>query len=272
MLCPHCTSTPTRDRTARTQLGYRTFTCLTCQRSFNERTGTPFNHLTFPTDIVLQVVLWRLRYQLSLRDLAEMFLERGFVFTQEAVRAWEARFAPRLANQLRAKRQGQAGRSWYVDATYVKVSGQWCYLYRAIDREGNLVDSMLSETRDMDAAQRFFHQARVVAGQVPERVTTDGHTAYPRAIRESLGEDVGHRCNQYLNNRLEQDHRGIKQRYYPMRGFGSFASAARFCRAFEELRQFERYRRARAETGSLAERRHCFVEGTVALQALLLGV
>jgi putative transposase len=128
---------------------------------------------------------------------------------------------------------------------------------------------MLSETRDMDAAQRFFRQAHVVAGQAPERVTTDGHTSYPLSIRETLGEDVEHRCNHYLNNRLEQDHRGIKQRYYPMRGFGSFEAAARFCRAFDELRQFERYRRVRAEAGSLAERRQRFVEGTAALQAML---
>jgi putative transposase len=271
MPCPHCASTTTRERPARTQLGYRSFTCRTCGRSFNERTGTPFNQLTFPTDIVLQVVLWRLRYKLSLRALAEMFLERGFVFTHEAVREWEARFAPLLAERLRANRQGQAGRCWYVGETSVKVSGQWHYLYRAIDRESNLVDSMLSQTRDMDAAQRFFCQARVVSEQVPERVTTDGHTSYPRAIREALGEQVEHRCNRYLNNRLEQDHRGIKQRYYPMRGFGSFAAAARFCRAFDELRHFGRYRRTRAEAGSLAERRQQFVTGTAALRAMLLG-
>ena len=70
--------------------------------------------------------------------------ERGFVFTHEAVRDWEARFAPLMAEQLRAKRRGQTGQSWYVDETYVKVHGTWCYLYRAIDRDGNLVDSMLS--------------------------------------------------------------------------------------------------------------------------------
>ena len=73
---------------------------------------------------MLQVVLWRLRYKLSFRDLAEMFLERGFSFTYEAVREWEARFAPLLADQLRAKRYGLVGRSWYVDETYVKVNGQ----------------------------------------------------------------------------------------------------------------------------------------------------
>ncbi len=161
--------------------------------------------------MVLLVVLWRLRYKLSLRDLAEMFLPRGFVFTHEAVREWEARCAPLLSEQLRAKRHGQAGASWYVDETYVKVHGTWCYLYRAIDRDGNLVDARLSETRDMTAAQRFLRQAVATVGQLPGRVTTDGHGAYPRAIREALGSAVAHRCSRYLNNRLAQDHRGIKR-------------------------------------------------------------
>ena len=76
MNCPHCTSTATKERTKKTRLCYRTFCCSTCKRTFNERTGTPFNYLEYPTDIVLLVVLWRLRYKLSLRDLAEMFLER----------------------------------------------------------------------------------------------------------------------------------------------------------------------------------------------------
>jgi putative transposase len=109
MNCPHCASTATKEQTKKTSLGYRTLRCLDCRRTFNERTGTPFNHLEYPTDIVLLVVLWRLRYKLSLRDLAEMFLQRGFVFTHEAVRDWEARFAPLLADQLRVKRRGQRG-------------------------------------------------------------------------------------------------------------------------------------------------------------------
>ncbi len=247
MPCPHCASTITTVRAKRTQLGYRTFCCQDCRRTFNERTGTPYNYLEFPTDIVLLVVLWRLRYKLSLRDLAEMFLERGFEFTHEAVREWEARFAPLVADRLRAKRKGQAGRSWHVDETYIKVAGKWQYLYRAIDRDGNLVDSMLSKKRDMAAAKRCFKQALAVVEQAPDRVTTDGHDSYPRAIRETLGGNVTHRCNPYLNNRIEQDHRGIKQRYYPMRGFGNFAAAARFCRAFDEQRHYFRMRPAMGE-------------------------
>jgi transposase-like protein len=203
-------------------------------------------------------VLWRLRYKLSLRDLAEMFLARGFAFSHEAVRDWEARFAPLLTARLRAKRRGQGGTKWHADETYIRVNGRWCYLYRAIDREGNLVEALLSERRDMAAAQRFFRQAFAQAGEAPAQVTTDGHDAYPRAIRETLGPGVQHRTSRYKNNRIEQDHRGLKQRYYPMRGFGSFASAARFWPAFEEQRQYFRAVSQSDEQVSLAERRYGF--------------
>jgi transposase-like protein len=270
MICPYCLSATTKEQTKKTSLGYRAFRCSACHRLFNERTGTPFNFLEYPTDLVLLVVLWRLRYKLSLRDLAEMFLERGFVFTHEAVRDWEARFAPLLADQLRAKRRGQAGRSWYVDETYVKVHGKWCYLYRAIDRDGNFVDCMLSQKRDMEAAKRFFKQTVETVGHVPERVTTDGHNSYPRAIREILGSAVIHRCNPYLNNRLEQDHRGIKQRYYPMRGFGSFTSASRFCSVFDEVRQYFRFRTTMNQYISLADQRRLFCQRLDALKAMAL--
>jgi putative transposase len=96
MNCPHWTSLSTKEQRKKTILGYRIFRCSACKHLFNERTGTPFNYLEYPTDIVLLVVLWRLRYKLSLRDVAEMFLERGWTFTHEAVRDWEARFAPSL--------------------------------------------------------------------------------------------------------------------------------------------------------------------------------
>src|SRR5881409_1414953 len=123
MACPHCAATTTTELTRRTQLDYCIFRCSACRRQFNERTGSQFNYLEFPTDIVLLVVLWRVRYKLSLRDLAEMFLERGFEFTHEAVRDWEERFAPLITRQLRSRRSGKAGKSWYCDETYVKVNG-----------------------------------------------------------------------------------------------------------------------------------------------------
>ncbi len=269
MPCPHCASPTTVRQHTTTALGYQTFRCAACRRTFNERTGTPFNFLEYPTDVVLLVVLWRLRYKLSLRDLAEMFLERGFAFTHEAVREGEERFTPLLTQRLRAKRRGKAGRSWYVDETYTKVHGRWCYLYRAIDRDGTLVDSLLSETRDLKAARRFFREARAVVGHAPDRVTTDGHDAYPRAIRGTLGRKVVHRRSRYLNNRLEQDHRGVKQRYYPMRGFGNFVAAARFCTAQDELRDYFRSRRTLGEAISLADQRRLFRDRWVALLKLI---
>jgi hypothetical protein len=106
MPCPHCSSDETKELDQATKLGYQRYGCTSCARTFNERTGTEFNFLEFPTDIVLLVVLWRLRYKLTLRDLAEMFLERGLVFTHEAVRDWEARFAPLIADELRKRRSG----------------------------------------------------------------------------------------------------------------------------------------------------------------------
>lgn len=117
---------------------------------------------------------------------------------------------------------------------------------------------MLSETRDLEAATCFFRQARGVVGHAPWRVTTDGHDAYPRAIRRALGRKVQHRHNRYLNNRMEQDHRGVKHRYYPMRGFGTFASAARFCAAHDELRDYLRPRTTMGETVPLGEQRRLF--------------
>jgi putative transposase len=141
------------------------------------------------------VVLWRLCHKLSLRDLTEMFLIRGYTFTHEAVRTWEARFAPLLTAHLKAKCRGQAGKSWYVDETDIKVNGQWHYLYRAIDRNGNLVDTMLSPTRDLAAARVFFKQATATVRYKPDRVTTDKHGSSPRAIRQILGRKVRHRTS-----------------------------------------------------------------------------
>ncbi len=266
MNCPHCHSTQTRALVKTTDLGYAVFHCQGCRRRFNERTGTPFNFLEMPTDIVFQVVLFRLLFKLSLRDLVQMFLVRGYEFSHETVRDWEARFAPLLADLVRRRRKHTVGRCWHVDETYIKVGGRWCYLYRAIDQEGQLVDSMLSPKRDMAAAQRFFQSAKAIAGQSPEQVTTDGHDSYPRAIAEVLGKQVKHRCSRYKNNRIEQDHRGIKQRYYPMLGFKSFRSAQRFCPSFDELRNYFRPRRKVNEVVSLPQRQQQFVSQLDALR------
>src|SRR5262249_62099657 len=110
MRCPKCQSTAVRERPERTAQGYRRFRCLDCTKQFNERSSGLLNRTQYPSDVIALVVLWRLRYKLSLRDLAEMFLIRGFVFTYEAVRDWEGKLTPRMARELPRRRKGQVGR------------------------------------------------------------------------------------------------------------------------------------------------------------------
>lgn len=122
MRCPYCQSMATMECPDRTALGYRRLRCRGCMRGFNERTGTPFNRLQYPTDVVCLVVLLRFRYKVSLRDLAEMFLQRGMVFTHETVRAWESKLAPLVSEVLCTRRHGKVGNSWYVDELWVALS------------------------------------------------------------------------------------------------------------------------------------------------------
>ena len=109
MSCPHCLSTSTSGRKHRTSLGYRTFYCRDCGRRFNERTGSSFNDLQFPTDVVLLAVLWRWRYKLSFRGVNEMLLQRGFEFSYKTTRAWQFRIALSVGDRLRFKCHGSAG-------------------------------------------------------------------------------------------------------------------------------------------------------------------
>ena len=174
-----------------------------------------------------------------------------------------------MAEELRRRRRGKAGRSWYVDETYLKVDGRWCYVYRAIDSSGALVDVLFSAHRDMKAAKAFFRSAKTVTDITPDRVTTDGHDSYPRAIRTKLGKAVRHRTSRYLNHRLEQDHRGLKGRYLPMRGFKCPRSAARFCRRHNELRNYLRPHSRRNQHVPAFRRRVLFLRRTETMLGIL---
>ena len=114
MRCPACGSRSVRERPERTTQGYRRFRCR-CGKQFNERSAGALNKAQYPSDVIALVVLWRLRYKPALRDLPEMFLIRGIVFSHEAVRDWETKLTPALAENLRRRRRGKAGRSWHVD-------------------------------------------------------------------------------------------------------------------------------------------------------------
>ena len=210
------------------------------EKQYNERTGTKLNFIEYPTEVVMIAVHYYYRFKVSLDDVVELMSMRGFHLSHQTVHNWVQTFGVELGLKLRARRKGTSGSRRHVDPTYIKVEGRWCYLYRAIDKEGNLVDVYLSNVRDQAAAERFFKQAKNTTGIIPEQVTTDKEPALYPAIKNVFGNQTKHRDSKYMNNCIEQDHRGIKSRYKVMKGFKNIFCALIFCTAYEEIRQLFR--------------------------------
>jgi transposase-like protein len=184
----------------------------------------------FDRDVIILCVRWYLRVKLSLRDLVEMMAERGLSMAHTTIMRWVQHCAPEFEKCWRPF-ANPAGQSWRIDETYVKIRGEWCYLYRAVDRAGWTVDFRLSSNRDVAAAKAFFRKAVKSQQRAPQTITLDGYAASHRAVRElkadgSLPADTKLRSSKYLNNLIEQDHRGVKQRIAVMLGFKGFRTAA----------------------------------------------
>ncbi len=193
MDCPGCGSEQTKSMNQKTGLGYMQYRCARFSKQFNERTGTLLNFIECPTEVVMMAVHYYYRFKVSLDDVVELMMMRGFYLSHQTVHNWTQRFGVELGLKLRARRRDTSGKKWHVDATYVKVEGRWCYLYRAIDKAGNLVDVFLSDVRDQKAAEAFFKQAIDTTGIVPEQVTTDKETALYPAMDAVFGEQTIHR-------------------------------------------------------------------------------
>jgi transposase-like protein len=189
----------------------------------------------FDRSVILLCVRWYLAYNLSLRNLEEMMAERGISVDHATVHRWTIHYAPLLLEQFNRRKRPVTSR-WHVDETYIKVRGQWRYLYRAIDSNGDTVEFWFSERRNLAAAKRFLRKALKRHGR-PERIVIDGSQTNREAIlscdttdrlqdraRRKL-EPIRIRQSAYLNNRIEQDHRTVKRRVRPMLGFKSMASA-----------------------------------------------
>jgi transposase-like protein len=161
-------------------------------------------------------VRWYLRYGLSYRDVEELLAERAIQVDHVTIYRWVQRFTPLLAEAARPCRHG-VGDRWWVDETYVKVSGQWCYVYRAIDQFDQIIDVYLSQRRDTAAARCFFTQALNTTKVTPVEVITDKAAVYPRVLDE-LAPGAWHHTEQYAKNRIEADHGQLKRRLRPMRG------------------------------------------------------
>jgi putative transposase len=189
----------------------------------------------FDRSVILLCVRWYLAYNLSLRNLEEMMAERGISVDHATVHRWTVHYAPLLLEQFNLHKRA-VSRKWHMDETYIKVRGQWKYLYRAVDSNGDTVEFWFSERRNLTAAKRFLRKALKRHGR-PERIVIDGSQTNREAIvscdtaeqlqNRSRCEMTPIRIRQsaYLNNRIEQDHRAIKRRVRPMLGFKSFATA-----------------------------------------------
>jgi transposase-like protein len=189
----------------------------------------------FDRSVNLLCVRWYLAYNLSLRNLEEMMAERGVSVDHATIHRWTVRYVPQLLERFNQRKRTVTGR-WHVDETYVRVQGQWRYLYRAIDSNGDTVEFWLSERRNPTAAKRFVRKALKRHGR-PERIVIDGSQTNREAIlscdAESRLQDcsgrrlkpIRIRQSRYLNSRIEQDHRSIKRRVRPMLGFKSLPSA-----------------------------------------------
>ncbi|MGA9605803.1 MAG: IS6 family transposase [Rouxiella badensis] len=187
-----------------------------------------FQRLHYPPDVIAQCVRWYLAYSLSLRNLEEMMAERGIIVDHSTLHRWVIRLVPLLDKVFRRYKR-PVGRRWRMDETYIRVRGQWKYLYRAVDTAGQTIDFLLTARRDAGAALRFFRKAIRHHGG-PERVTIDKSGANTAALTTLNAdkpdeESITIRQNKYLNNLVVQDHRNIKRRTRPMLGFKSFRRA-----------------------------------------------
>ncbi|EBG6387377.1 IS6 family transposase, partial [Salmonella enterica] len=187
-----------------------------------------FKRLHFPVDIMAQCVRWYLAYSLSLRDLEEMMAERGIHVDHSTLHRRVIRLVPLLDKVFRRHKRA-VGRRWRMDETYIKIKGQWKYLYRAVDTAGQTIDFLLTAKRDAASALRFFRKA-IRYHCEPEVVTIDKSGANTADLATlNMGkpeaETMTIRQSKYLNNLIEQDHRNIKRRIRPMLGFKSFRRA-----------------------------------------------
>jgi transposase, IS6 family len=217
-----------------------------------------FKRRRFPVEIILLCVRWYCKYGISYRDLAEMMEERGVAVDPSTIFRWVQRYAPEIEKRIRLY-QGPRSGSWRVDETYIRVGGNWKYLFRAVDKHSRLITFMLSERRDTEAAYRFLRKAlRMVSDYPPSSITTDKLASYPKAIRRLQSEGlllkhVEHRTSKYLNNIIEADHGALKRVIRPTRGFQRIKTARPILKGFEVMRMIRRGHCGLAQRGVTGE-------------------
>ncbi|MFC9285273.1 IS6 family transposase [Streptomyces sp. NPDC057052] len=195
----------------------------------------------YPVEIISHCVWLYFRFPLSFREVEELMLERGVIVTHETIRRWCAKFGQSYANGLR-RRQPRPGDKWHPDEVFARVNGEWKYLWRAVDQDGDVLDILVQNRRDTAAARRFFRKLLKKTCSVPRLVVTDKLRSYDAAHREVMP-SVEHRSHKGLNNRAENSHQPTRQRERAMKGFRSVGGTQRFLSAFSGISPHFRPRR-----------------------------
>ena len=174
-------------------------------KTLNPAVARVLKRLHYPLDVILTCVRWYVAYPLSLRHLEDMMAERGVSVDHSTVHRWAVKLLPVLEKAFRLRKR-PVGKSWRMDETYIRVKGEWRYLYRAVDKDGNTVDFLLRAHRDKTAARRYFEKS-IAQNGAPETVTIDKSGANLAAL-EAISADretpIKIRQSKYVNNLVEQ--------------------------------------------------------------------
>lgn len=185
----------------------------------------PFKHHRFPREIILLAVRWYCRYPLSCRDVRDLLAERGVTVDATTIHRWIRKFGPEIRKRAYGAHRSWRGLQWWhVDETYIRVGDRWCYLWRAVDQFGQLIDFRLTTKRN----------AKVIG-----------------EINAWLGPEdaIRHVDRKYLNNRIESDHAALKQRLRPVRGFQTMAGAKAALAGIETFRTIRKGQFENCTTG-----------------------
>jgi putative transposase len=214
-------------------------------------------HHRFPAEIIRHGVWLYFRFCLSYRDVEELLFVRGVIVSYEAIRQWCRKFGQADANALR-RRRPRPGDKWHLDEVCLTINGERHYVWRAVDQQGHVLDSLVQRRRNKQAAKKFFRKLLKGLRDVPRVIITDKRTSYGAAKQEMLP-GVEHRQHRYLNNRAENSHQPTRQRERRMQGFTSPGHAQRFLSAYGPIAQYFRPRRHRLSASAYRqEMRHRF--------------
>jgi putative transposase len=193
-----------------------------------------YKHHRFPPQIIAHAVWLYFRFPLSLRLVEEMLLERGIVVSYETIRRWAKKFGPDYSRRLRRK-QPSGNDVWHLDEVVVAIAGRRCWLWRAVDQDGYVLDEIVQNRRNTKAAKRLLTRLLKKQGLAPKRVVTDKLHS-DGAARRQVMPHVEHRSRKGLNNRAENSHVPLRKRERMMQGFRSPAGLQRFVSVFSAVR------------------------------------